>query len=105
MKTIAIYILLTLSSLASVARSEPFTGKKNITCDDTSTLINALVEYGENPVWSGTDSETKTTYGILMNSKTKTWTIIQFDSKIACVLGVGEEAKSLLSGSKNVKSD
>ena len=101
MKTIA--ILLTLSLLATVARSEPFSSKKSIVCDDATTLIGEIVkEFGETPVWSGLDTETKTTYGILMNPKTNTWTIIQFDSKIACVLGVGEEAKSLIHGSKNV---
>jgi len=100
-----ITILLTLSLLASVARSEPKEGNKKIICDNTSTLMNALVEYGEAPVWSGADSQTKTTYGVLMNSKTGTWTIIQFDGKMACVLGVGDEAKSLMYGSKNVKSD
>ena len=106
MKTIVIYILLTLSLLASVARSEPFSGKKNIICDDATTLIGEIVkEFGETPVWSGADPATKTTYGVLMNPKTNTWTIIHYEGKIACILGVGYEAKSLMSGSKNVKSD
>jgi len=106
MKIIIIYIFLTLSLLASVARSEPFSGKKNIICDDATKLIGEIVkEFGETPVWSGADPATKTTYGVLMNPNTNTWTIIQFDGKVACILGVGDEAKSLMSGSKNVKSD
>ena len=106
MKTITIYILLTLSLLATVARSEPFSSRKNIVCDDATTLIGEIVkEFGETPVWSGANPATNTTYGVLMNPKTNTWTIIQFDSKVACILGVGEDAKSLMSGSKNVKSD
>jgi hypothetical protein len=103
MKTITISAILALSLLATVAQSEPFSSKKNIICDDATTLIGEIVkEFGETPVWSGADPGTKTTYGVLMNPKNGTWTIIQFDGKVACILGVGNEAKSLMSGSKSV---
>jgi hypothetical protein len=98
-------LILLLTTLSFYALAEPITKNKRVICDDTTTLINAMVngEYKENPVWSGLDIESETKYGLLMNSKTGTWTIIQFDEKMACVLGVGEEAKSLMIGSKNVK--
>jgi hypothetical protein len=103
MKTIIISIVLALSLLATAAQSEPFSSKKNIICDDASTLIGEIVrEFGETPVWSGADPGTNTTYGVLMNPKTGTWTVIQFDGKVGCILGVGIDAKSLLQGSKNV---
>jgi hypothetical protein len=103
MKTITISVVLALSLLAKDAQAEAFSSKKNIICDDATTLIGEIVkEFGETPVWSGADPGTKTTYGVLMNPKNGTWTIIQFDGKVACILGVGTEAKSLMSGSKNV---
>ena len=100
----SISIFLMLSLLTTLAQSEPRAVNKKVICDNTSTLMDSLVngEYSEKPVWSGVDSETNTTYGVLMNSKTGTWTIVQFDDRMACVLGVGEEAKSLMHGSKNV---
>jgi hypothetical protein len=94
-----------LSLLTTLAQSELKYVNKKFVCDDTSVLMDELVngEYNEKPIWRGIDSETKTIYGVLMNSKTGTWTIIQFDGKMTCVLGVGEEAKLLTPGSKNVK--
>lgn len=98
-------LILLLTLLSFYVLAEPITKNKRVICDDTTTLLNEMVngEYKENPVWSGLDSETGTKYGVLMNSKTGTWTIIQFDETMACVLGVGEDAKSLMIGSKNVK--
>jgi hypothetical protein len=73
-----------LSLLTTLAQSELKYVNKKFVCDDTSVLMDELVngEYNEKPIWRGIDSETKTIYGVLMNSKTGTWTIIQFDGKI-----------------------
>jgi hypothetical protein len=44
----------------------------------------------ENPVWVGTDLETGTQTAVLVNTKTLTWTVVQYDHKMACVLQSGE---------------
>lgn len=102
----SISILLMLSLLSTIAQSELKQVIKKVICDDTTLFMDTLIngEYSEKPIWSGVDSETKTIYGVLMNAKTGTWTIIQFDGKMICVLGMGEEAKSITPGSKNVNS-
>jgi hypothetical protein len=41
-------------------------------------------------MWSGTDPETGTQTMVLVNTKTLTWTVVQYDRKMACVLQSGE---------------
>jgi len=48
-------------------------------------------EYGEIPVWVGKDKGTNTYITILKNKEKGTWTMIQYDAVIACVLGAGEQ--------------
>jgi len=35
-----------------------------------------------------------------VNEQTKSWTLIQFDDKIACVLGTGEGSTQIFNGPK-----
>ena len=44
-------------------------------------------EWKEVPFWVGSDADSK--YVMMVNEKTKTWSFIQFNSKVACVLGTG----------------
>lgn len=44
----------------------------------------------ETPVWVGKTSN-NTHIALLTNKESKSWTMIEFDSRLACVLGVGEE--------------
>jgi len=37
---------------------------------------------------------------LFVNEETKSWTLIQFDEKIACVLGTGENSTQLFNGPK-----
>jgi hypothetical protein len=47
-------------------------------------------EIDEHPVWVGTTDETKTRTVVLVNNITQTWTVVQMDSKVTCVLSSGE---------------
>ena len=46
-------------------------------------------EYKEMPVWVG-----KTTNGthvtLLVNKEKRSWTLIEYDNKLACILGAGD---------------
>jgi hypothetical protein len=63
---------------------------KQLKCSDAQFVMNEFTQnYGESPVWVGkTDHNTHVT--LLVNKDKKTWTMLEYDAKIACVLAVGE---------------
>jgi len=89
-KTAALAFLFCLAS--TIANAQVFESKKDITCGKTSFMLKTLSgkDVEEHPIWVGTTDETKTRTVILVNNATQTWTIVQLDNKIACILSVGE---------------
>ena len=72
------------------------TTSKQLTCWETDYLLDAVQEeYKEQPVWYAPSSSKKSVYMLFENPKTKTWTLVQFDSKVACVLGTGDESRTV----------
>ena len=91
-------VLLTGSLFAQTVTIE-----KPVECVDTETLFTTLFnsDYKENPIWLGIQpGATLSRYSLFMNQKTKTWTLIQFNEKIACVLGTGENSTQIFTGTK-----
>jgi len=89
MKTFLLAGLLLISSLAYAER---FQSSKAVVCDDLNTVITVLKEQmGEDPVWQGTDLLNGTGYIFFMNSEAKTWSFVQHNERIACVLGAGND--------------
>ena len=63
---------------------------KSIKCSNAESVMQYFTEqYKEMPVWVG-----KTTNGthvtILINKEKRSWTLIEYDSKLACILGAGD---------------
>ena len=58
-----------------------------------------LEQAGEKPIWvgKGDGADTSKTV-ILANEKTKSWTIVQFDKNMACVLGSGVSSQVIFTG-------
>ena len=86
-----------------LAVAQSVTVQKPIECADTATLLRGLSgsDYKERPIWSGIDpSSTVSKYSLFVNEETKSWTLIQFDDKIACVLGTGENSTQIFNGPK-----
>jgi len=85
-------IFLTLFCLAaSVAHAQLQEYERRFNCGETQFVMSVLTKTAqEKPVWSGTDSETGTQTMVLVNAKTLTWTVVQYDHKMACVLHSGE---------------
>lgn len=71
---------------------------KNVECANAKRLFSALIneEYQEKLFWMGNDADSK--YALLVNSKTKAWTFLQYDGTNACILGVGVDAKQVFTG-------
>ena len=83
-----------------LASAEPTQTKKPVTCDSTIAVFQALSDQaGEKPIWlgRGNGSDTSSTT-IFANEKTKTWTIVQFDKDMACILGSGVSSRQIFTG-------
>ncbi len=83
--------------LPALAYAQPVTVEKPVICDNLKTVIETLTGkgYQEQPFWSGNDETSR--YVLLANERTKSWTILQFNKNIACVLGTGDNHKQVFS--------
>lgn len=89
----------TITAIALLISSTTFAQEvinltKELKCSDAEVVMNHFAEnYGEKPVWVG-----KTTFNthitLMVNKEKRSWTIIEYDSRIACVLGAGETSSS-----------
>jgi hypothetical protein len=91
-------ILILLAPLLVSAQSIQI--NKPVTCDSTLLVFQALLEQaGENPIWVGKGDGVDTSKTVILaNEKTKSWTIIQFDKNMACVLGSGVGSQLIFTG-------
>jgi len=73
---------------------------KPIICDKAELILGALIEQGQElPTWIGRgDGEDTSQTTILVNEKTKAWTIVQFEKGRACVLGSGVGSRPIFTG-------
>jgi hypothetical protein len=92
MKSILVTVLLGLSS---IVYAQPFQLEKPLVCGETASLMEVLrgSEFKEIPFWFGADSDSANKFMMVVNEKTKTWTMIQFTGKVACILGSGDSYK------------
>lgn len=68
-----------------------------VICDDTQKLIESLtINFKEKVSWTGRHIEDKSVYSLWINEKTGSWTLLKKNPEVACILGVGEEAKFML---------
>jgi hypothetical protein len=97
------YFLLTVMLVLGIAVAQSVTVQKPVECADTATLLRGLSgsDYKENPIWLGIEpGSTVSRYSLFVNEQTKTWTLIQFNDTIACVLGTGDASTKIFTGPK-----
>ena len=97
------YFLGLMLFISSAALAQPLIIQKPVTCTDTKTLLQGLTssDYKEIPAWLGIEPGAEVPkYSVFVNPQTKTWTIIQFNDKIACVLGTGTDSTQIFNGPK-----
>ena len=97
------YFLFIILVLSSVVMAQPIIIQKPVTCTDTKTLLQGLIgsDYKETPIWLGVELGAEVPkYSVFVNPQTKTWTIIQFNDTIACVLGTGTDSTQIFNGPK-----
>ncbi len=88
-------LLLALLLMPALVWAEPFRAEKPTVCDAIEAMMQHLTEkYNEVPVWNGRGVgkfDQGNSIMMLMNHSTKTWTIIQYNDTVACILAVGED--------------
>jgi hypothetical protein len=97
------YILLPVMLVLGIAVAQSVTVQKPIECADTATLLRGLSgsDYKEKPIWFGIEpGATVSRYSLFVNEQTKSWTLIQFNETIACVLGTGDASTQIFTGPK-----
>ena len=97
------YILIILVLIFGLVAAQTVNLQKTMGCLSTEVLLLGLSgsDYKEKPIWMGIESGVNLPkYSLFVNEQTKTWTLIQFDEKIACVLGTGENSTQVFTGPK-----
>lgn len=95
MHKLAMAFLLGLTSF--VVHAQVIQVEKPVVCSSLKTIVETISQdYQEQPSWRGSDSKSK--YVMFSNTKTGSWTLIQYDDKIACVIGSGENGKQIFLG-------
>ena len=90
MRNTAMAFLFCLTS--SIANAQEIIDlNKAMKCSDPQKVMNYFVDiHKETPIWVG-----KTVHNshitLLMNKESRSWTLIEYDARLACVLGAGEE--------------
>ena len=86
--TIVAFLFCLTSSIANA--QQIFEVSKPMKCADVHFLMQDLTEeYKEKLLWVGKTESDASYIAIMQNKENGTWTVIQYDSKIGCVLGVG----------------
>ena len=93
MKNTAVALLFCL--ISSIAHAQEIIDlTKPMKCSDAQSVMNYVVDtHKETPIWVG-KSVHNTHITLMMNKQTRSWTMIEYDTRIACVLGAGEDKSS-----------
>lgn len=80
---------------STIANSQSFTEiEKKIPCAAIEVVMTALAskDINEKPIWIGADDGKKSEYALFVNESKKTFTLIHFTNKVACIIGFGEKS-------------
>jgi hypothetical protein len=91
-KTVMAFLFCFISSIANAQEIVDLT--KPMKCSEVQSVMSYFLNtHNETPMWVG-----KTVHGthitLLANKETRSWTMIEYDSRLACVLGAGDEKTS-----------
>lgn len=64
---------------------------KEVQCGDRIEIVKSITgsEWKEIPLWHGIETTSESNYILFSNLKKQTWTLIQYQNDIACVIGSG----------------
>lgn len=79
--------------LPAVSLAQPVVVDNKMICNSTRIVLAEIAksEYREVPLWVGEVSkESKVKLAIVANEKTGSWTLLQYNDEVACLMSVGE---------------
>ena len=86
------YLGLSALLFCTAVNAQPFGLEKPVVCDKTEKVFKVLNEtFQEVLFWGGNNSRSKANYALMLNAETKTWSLIQFETDVACILGMGND--------------
>lgn len=86
--------MLVLAAVSTVS-AEPRTVNKPVVCNATEQVFRTIVEdFKETPQWQGVNPQQGTNVVLTVNLTTGAWTLIEYTTVTACVIGVGENSSS-----------
>ena len=101
MKKLLIAVSICLFSLTSNAQLVQV--NKPVVCGKLKDIIEEVSgeKYQEQPFWTGAQGDTNKII-IMLNKKEKTWTIIQYEGEIGCMIGSGNRGALIFPNSKDL---
>jgi len=82
---------------SSIVNAQDSEQSKPVKCFALEPTLKSLQErWKERPVWIG--QGVTSNFALFMNSSTGSWTFLEFDNDVACVLGMGHSSKLGKSG-------
>jgi hypothetical protein len=81
----SVFALFTSTAFAQIIVQKP------TVCGDAAAIFTEITgkDIKESPHWTGMSDTGNNGFVLLVNSKTKTWTFIQFEKSMACILALG----------------
>lgn len=90
-KAIMAFLFCLASSIAN-AQDKNFQLEKTVSCGSAFRMLEFLErDYNEKQVWVGIDmsSPNESYMALLMDRSTGKWTVVQYNTHVACILGSG----------------
>jgi hypothetical protein len=94
------------SSIVNAQNPSMISTEKTILCAAAKDIFDVLSgkDINEVPVWIGMDdADKKMAYSLFVNSKTKNFTLVQFNQTVACILGTGQNSTNLIGGNQVIE--
>jgi hypothetical protein len=92
MKKVCASLLLVMSTMVF---AEPVQVNKPVVCGNTADVMKELKDdYKEYPVFLGQTKDTSVSVSLFVNlddKKDKSWTLIEFNESVACVISMGKK--------------
>jgi len=80
-------LLLCAIAVPLVAFAEQVRLNKEVVCNDANIIFPAIASYGEQPMFVGTLTASSIVF--MVNTETQSWTVVQTDGKVACIIDDG----------------
>ena len=93
------YLLLALGIFTTTVMAQnTWILKKSVVCADLDTIANVIREHKEKVQWYAKDASTENTVTLFLNSETLSWTLVESNKSVGCLLAAGEGYRTMPSG-------